>query len=67
MKVFLEIGLDPNIDPTGSGDYKKTFLTHAVKTKDIEMCELLLKYGADINGKDKLGNSKIQYFCDSCL
>lgn len=37
------------------------FIHHIYHLGDVEMLELLLKYGADINAVDKDGNSILHY------
>jgi ankyrin repeat protein len=73
METMLKIGLNPNLNldglPTQSSRFDHTFLMHAVKTDDKAMCQLLLKYGANVNGTDKHGNSTVsnQILTNSCF
>ena len=60
IKLFIENGIDPDmvIDK-----YETTLLMWAAKNGHNELVEVLIKAGADINKKDKIGESALITAC----
>lgn len=60
-KILLENGANPNL----VGVYKETPIFDAVKENDVEMIELLQSYGANINQRNREGQTPIIVACQN--
>lgn len=58
-KILLENGADPNVQFNYEKSRKNTSLNHAVINNNFNMAELLLKYKANPNIKNRRGNTPL--------